>query len=576
MSAPARAAFAPRSAAAPAREFVNVGRRQLLVRSAGSGPAVIALAPLPYSSAVLEPLIMRLARDFTVFAPDSAGYGRSDRLEREEPAIEDFAQDLVALVDALELERFALVGVQFGALVALAAALTAPDRVESLVLRELPLFAPELGAQLRARYVPQIVPRADGGHLLEHWLARRNEHVFFPWYDTARANRLDIDLSLPGTLERRLDAGVLEQMLAGDGLAVGYRAMFSADVAGMLAAITVPATVVESASDLIPASRRAPLDGLARARTAMPGEDELDLVAELVRSTGAPPADLNPPQPIEGAMTRTFAVTPFGRLLARRMGPDTGTPVLMLHPSPGSGLRLEPLMRALCVDRPVVILDTLGNGDSDKPTALLTPTIEDYAVVFEAAADDLGLDRFDLYGSHTGAVMAIELALRAGERVRSLVLDGITLFSEQENAKFLDGYFVDLAPEWDGTHLIRAWSTVCDGRLWFPWHDRRPANIAPFELLDPAGAQAYVLEMLKSGQSYPLSYQAVFTHRTAERLAELRTRTLVCHVEGDPLARFTEPAAALVPGATALALASARHEDVAPQIAAFLDRSPQR
>jgi hypothetical protein len=80
--------------------------------------------------------------------------------------------------------------------------------------------------------------------------------------------------------------------------------------------------------------------------------------------------------------------------------------------------------------------------------------------------------------------------------------------------------------------------------------------------------------MLKSGRSYPLAYQAVFTHKTAERLALLATRTLVCHLEGDPLARFTEPAAALVPGASALALPSARHEDVAVHLAAFLDGGP--
>jgi pimeloyl-ACP methyl ester carboxylesterase len=366
---------------------------------------------------------------------------------------------------------------------------------------------------------------------------------------------------------------VLDQMLAGERWGSGYRAMFDTDVPALLSSVVVSTRVIETPNDLI-----ARLDddlpaGAARFETIARQDDERSAVAAALAATGPRPLAPARPRALDGAITRTYARTPFGQLLARCAGALSAAPLLMLHPSPGSGARLEPLITALASTRRVVALDTLGNGDSDKPVALATPTIADYAVVFEAAADALGLETFDLYGSHTGAIMALEVALRMGGRVRSLILDGITLFSEQENAKFLDGYFVDLTPAWDGTHLIRAWSTVRDGRLWFPWHDRRPEAIAPFDLLDASGAQAYTLEMLKSGATYSLAYQAVFTHPTAERLALLETRTLVCHPPGDPLARFSEPAAALAPNATACALPSAQPDRVAEVLVAFLDES---
>ena len=49
----------------------------------------------------------------------------------------------------------------------------------------------------------------------------------------------------------------------------------------------------------------------------------------------------------------------------------------------------------------------------------------------------MGIGRFDAYGTHTGANMAIELAIRHPERVRRVILDGVSLYSDAERADML-------------------------------------------------------------------------------------------------------------------------------------------
>lgn len=67
-----------------------------------------------------------------VLALDLPGCGRSDGPMPE--TIEAFADWLLRLLDAAELERATLVGHSMGALISLAAAAAAPDRIEKLVL----------------------------------------------------------------------------------------------------------------------------------------------------------------------------------------------------------------------------------------------------------------------------------------------------------------------------------------------------------------------------------------------------------------------------------------------------------
>jgi proline iminopeptidase len=65
---------------------------------------------------------------------DHRGHGRSGPLPVGEVTMSLFADDAIALADALDIESFAMFGHSFGGWVALEAALRHPDRVSALVL----------------------------------------------------------------------------------------------------------------------------------------------------------------------------------------------------------------------------------------------------------------------------------------------------------------------------------------------------------------------------------------------------------------------------------------------------------
>ena len=72
---------------------------------------------------------------FTVAAYDHRGLGRSEPDDPDlQPVMDDFARDAIGLVDHLGWDRFAVVGISFGGMVAQHLAALAGDRVVRLVL----------------------------------------------------------------------------------------------------------------------------------------------------------------------------------------------------------------------------------------------------------------------------------------------------------------------------------------------------------------------------------------------------------------------------------------------------------
>jgi 3-oxoadipate enol-lactonase len=89
------------------------------------------------SSAAWFAWVPHLARRFRVLRPDLRGFGRSS--VPEEPleyawSVAGFAQDIVALLDALDSTRVHLVGARVGAPIAMQIAADHPDRIASLSL----------------------------------------------------------------------------------------------------------------------------------------------------------------------------------------------------------------------------------------------------------------------------------------------------------------------------------------------------------------------------------------------------------------------------------------------------------
>jgi pimeloyl-ACP methyl ester carboxylesterase len=539
----------------------------------------------PRSSLALVPLLTALAGRFTAIAIDTPGYGLSEPLEIEAPTVADYAEAMTGVLDALGIERCALYGNHTGACIALAFAAAHPERTSGVVLEGLPVFTAEERAELVANYTPPIEPRIDGGHLANVWSQRRDGHMYFPWYRRSLETRVDIDLSHPAIVEKSLHDGVLDQLRATPSYALGYQAGFRYEPEADLRAAQVPVIVAAGERDLLVGHLdRLPAD-VPAVRTVRLKGDHLglldaigDLLAEAAAagagaSSAAPAAPR--PEARPGRLTKTYATTEYGQLLTRLRADAPGRPLVLLHGSPTSAFDLEPLLGALAAQRPLIAFDTLGNGDSDKPDRdrypqFAAPQIRDFAPVVLAALDDLGVGEFDLYGTHTGASIATETAILAGDRVRNVILDGVAMFDEATVKDFLANYFLDLTPRWDGTHLLAAWAAYRDSTMWFPWYRRVREAVLDFPPRTAEQLHGPVMEFFKSGTTYSLSYRAAFTWDAAGRLPKLTARTLVSTHPKDPLDAMTPAAAALAGNAIGVTSPS-RLPDIAAYYGRFLD-----
>jgi pimeloyl-ACP methyl ester carboxylesterase len=101
-----------------------------------SGPAVLLVHGHPFDRSMWRPQAERLARDgYRVVTPDLRGYGES-KSQDPETGLDVFANDLVALADHLELERFVLGGLSMGGQIVMQLIADHPERVTALLLAD--------------------------------------------------------------------------------------------------------------------------------------------------------------------------------------------------------------------------------------------------------------------------------------------------------------------------------------------------------------------------------------------------------------------------------------------------------
>ncbi len=102
----------------------------------GRGRTIVLIHGLGANHGFWGPrLLLPLARRFHVVLPDLRGHGRSS-MPPSGYGPDDFALDLVELLDRLQVEKADLVGHSFGGVVALQCAVAAPERVRSIFLAD--------------------------------------------------------------------------------------------------------------------------------------------------------------------------------------------------------------------------------------------------------------------------------------------------------------------------------------------------------------------------------------------------------------------------------------------------------
>lgn len=130
------AAFAPQQAQTALGRVAYRRTATPLANGSGLGPSpLVLLHGIGSASASWLAQLARFEGQVPVLAWDAPGYGQSQALSPEKPVAQDYAERLLAWLDALHIDApVTLVGHSLGALMAASAARIAPRRVAQLVL----------------------------------------------------------------------------------------------------------------------------------------------------------------------------------------------------------------------------------------------------------------------------------------------------------------------------------------------------------------------------------------------------------------------------------------------------------
>jgi pimeloyl-ACP methyl ester carboxylesterase len=475
--------------------FVSSGAHQLRLWSAGEGSPVVVLPGLVQAASVVAARLAGIARELSFFVFDLPGMGCS--ADAACASLDEVIAMVQGAIDAAGLKGAPVLAFDLAAPIA-----------QGLAGPKLFLGAGQARAwAARKPNLGDLSPRADGTHLTALFAHLRDCHVLDA-RTGRRASREGEPLPTPAELDAALvSAGAKPQ---------SYASLWSMCCDGM--------STVEG-------------DGAAGIDAA------LAQLTEMLRTMPRfepSPASSSTQGPV---ISRSYVETPRGRVHLRMSGPDM-SPLIALHSAPGSSAPLTPLLTGLGKGRRVIAPDFIGNGDSgkiDAPVDIATLARDALSV-----ADALGLQRFDLWGTHTGALIAMEAAIIAPERVGRVILEAPPLLAPAFTVDLLANYFPPLVPDGWGLYLQHAWNMRRDMFLFWPWYRAERDAARPLDVPDAAFLHDWTIGLLASGATYHRSYRAAFEYDTRARMPLLTRPAFVCAGPADMLADGLQAARALL------------------------------
>ena len=195
-------------------------------------------------------------------------------------------------------------------------------------------------------------------------------------------------------------------------------------------------------------------------------------------------------------------------------GNPEGKPIVILHGGPGGGLQRFILKLFDLKKWFVILYDQRGCGKSTPRLELKDNTTWNLVEDMETLRKHLSVDTWALYGGSWGTSLALAYASKHLERITALILRGICLFTDEENAWMYEkGHASEVFPkEWKevtkplkkGTrkiirpylHLLKNPKTIRSASYSWSKYEHMLASLEPqpFESDSKADGESAVLE----------------------------------------------------------------------------------
>ncbi len=255
---------------------IYVGDARLHVEDQGAGPPLLLVHGFPLDHSMWKHQIRQFAGKYQVIAPDLRGFGGSD-IPHETVSMDDFADDLVTLLDGLHVEKAVFCGLSMGGYIGFRFAERYPERLTGLILCDTRAVPDSAEAAAGRETTAQMVLTAGMAQLSQTMLQK----LFAP--ATLKANTDEV-VAMREVMENAHPEGVAAALR---GMAI------RPDSTALLSHIKVPTLVIVGEHDAI-----SPPDEMETIAKAIPGAEFLQVPA------AGHMAPLEQPEPVNEAIAQ--------------------------------------------------------------------------------------------------------------------------------------------------------------------------------------------------------------------------------------------------------------------------------
>ena len=202
--------------------------------------------------------------------------------------------------------------------------------------------------------------------------------------------------------------------------------------------------------------------------------------------------------------------------------------MLLMHASPLSSTSLRGAMKVFGQDFTCFALDNPGFGLSE-PLQHGQGDMLAQGDALKQTIEAFGFDRPIVYGAATGGAIAHAMGSKYPDIASLTMLD---TFSHHDTEDILEGYFPDVTPRRDGSHLLASWEKISGLYLFAPWQKAAADRRQQRDLPSASILHDMVMQQLLAGANYKDLYIAAIAWENKDNVDRLKAPTTLNVWEG--------------------------------------------